>query len=232
MKVPISNRLLSCAKLVPEGAKVADVGCDHGYLGIYLLQQNIARFVHAMDLRPMPLNNAKRHSAKYGVDDHMEFHVCHGVNDLQPGDVDCVVCAGMGGDTILSILEPISWIKDNCTLILQPQSAGDDLRKWLGAEGFAIQRETLSEDAGKIYSTLVASYTGETWDVPLGQQYASKQLMESGSGLLNQYLDRVEAGLRRSVEGLKSARREIDPARLSHYETALAEILEMREHHG
>ncbi|MFI3312555.1 MAG: class I SAM-dependent methyltransferase [Eubacteriales bacterium] len=231
MKLPISNRLLSCARLVPKDSKVADVGCDHGYLGIYLLLNQKASFVHAMDLRPMPLNNAKRHGKKYEVDDRMDFHVCHGVSGLQAGDVDTIVCAGMGGDTIISILEPVAWVKD-CALILQAQSAGNELRRWLGTQGYAILSETLSEDAGKIYSTLVAKFTGEVWDVPIGQQYVSVQLMECGSPLLNQHLDRVEAGIRRGVDGLKLARGPIDPARLDYYEKALDELLEMREKHG
>jgi tRNA (adenine22-N1)-methyltransferase len=55
MKIPISDRLLCCASMVAPGAKVADIGCDHGYLGIYLLREGIASFVAASDLRPQPL---------------------------------------------------------------------------------------------------------------------------------------------------------------------------------
>ncbi len=232
MKIPISNRLLSCANLVPKGAKVADVGCDHGYLGIYLLRNNVASFVHAMDLRPMPLDNAKRHGKKYDTFDRMAFHVCPGVAGLEPGDVDTVICAGMGGDTIITILEPATWLKEDVTLILQPQSAGDDLRRWLGEQGFSILSETLSEDVGKIYSTLVAKYTGKVVAFTLGEQYVSRCLMEAHHPLLPQYLQRVEDGMIRAIRGLHMATGYVDPKRLSHYETALAQLREMREEYG
>ena len=87
MKIPISKRLLCCAAMVPQGARVADIGCDHGYLGIWLLTEGIADHVAACDLREKPLEKAKQNGAAYGTADRMEFHVAgHEFGLLVEGD--------------------------------------------------------------------------------------------------------------------------------------------------
>ena len=88
MKIPISNRLLCCASLVPQGARVADIGCDHGYLGIWLLTQGIASYVAASDLREKPLEKAKENSRLYGTADRMSFRVADGLAGVAPDSVD------------------------------------------------------------------------------------------------------------------------------------------------
>ena len=75
MKIPLSNRLLACCGYVKPGDRVADVGCDHGYLGIYLLKNGIASAVIASDVREMPLQSAVRNAEKYGVEERMSFPV-------------------------------------------------------------------------------------------------------------------------------------------------------------
>ena len=137
MKIPISKRLRLCAQLVPEGARVADIGTDHGYLGLYLLQNGLAAHVLAADLRPQPLQTAKLHAAKFGFAGQMEFRLSDGLAEIAPDEADTIVCAGMGGDLIVEILSACPWLRDrNYTLILQPQSAGQELRRWLGEHGF------------------------------------------------------------------------------------------------
>ncbi len=110
MNLPISDRLLACAGFVNPGDRVADVGCDHGYLGIYLLKRNIARSVIASDLRKGPLQSAKDNGALYGVADRMEFYLSDGLKNV-PHDFDTMVCAGMGAETMISILEAAPWLQ-------------------------------------------------------------------------------------------------------------------------
>ena len=122
MKLPISRRLLACADLVPAGARVADVGCDHGYLGIHLLQTGRAAHVIATDLREKPLQKARANAAQFGTADRMDFFTANGLAAVDPQTVDTVVIAGMGGDNIASILDAAAWVHDpRYTLILQPQ---------------------------------------------------------------------------------------------------------------
>lgn len=227
MKIPISKRLLCCASLVRPGARVADVGCDHGYLGIHLLQQGIASFVAAMDLRPEPLEKAKKNAARFATEDRMFFAVCDGLSAVGPGSVDTVICAGMGGDTIAGILDDCPWKNDpEINWILQPQSSGNDLRRWLGEHGYRLLREILVRDGGFLYSVMEVRAGGGA-PVSPGRQYVSEQLLDNDPELVREYLGRVISGIRRAVDGLARARSEEEAARRVYYETALREVLEM-----
>ena len=103
MKLPLSHRLLACCGFVHPGDRVADVGCDHGHLSIHLLQTGIASHVYVSDVREGPLSSAKRNAETYGITDRIDFFLSDGVQSL-PRDFDTLVCAGMGGDTMVSIL--------------------------------------------------------------------------------------------------------------------------------
>ncbi|MBQ7026431.1 MAG: SAM-dependent methyltransferase, partial [Peptococcaceae bacterium] len=122
MKIPLSSRLRACCDLIKKGERVADIGCDHGYLGIYLLKNGIASAVIASDINECPLQSAVRNSEKFGVRDKMTFCLSNGVENI-PRDFDTLVCAGMGADTMISILSSAPWLKDGqYRLILQCQS--------------------------------------------------------------------------------------------------------------
>ena len=148
--VPVlSNRLKACCQFVRPGDRVADVGCDHGYLGIFLLLSGVARSVIAADVNTCPLDSARRNGEKYAVADRMTFCLSDGVSSL-PRDFDCLVCAGMGADTIISILSAAPWLQDSrYHFILQCQSKTPALRRYLTDQGYSIRRETLARD-GKL----------------------------------------------------------------------------------
>ncbi|MDD3164935.1 MAG: class I SAM-dependent methyltransferase [Oscillospiraceae bacterium] len=228
MHIPLSNRLSACAQMIAPGAMVADVGTDHGYLAIYLLRNHIAAQVCAADLREKPLEKARMNAAAAGVGEQIQFYRCDGLQLIPREMVDTIVCAGMGGDTIAHILDDCSWVQDPAlTLILQPQTSGNDLRRYLGAHGFSIEEERLVLDGGRIYFAMRVRFDGGSPLTP-GQQYVSPQLLASGSALLPDYLDRVIAGLRRAVEGISQSQNPEERARLFYYETALHEVLEMK----
>lgn len=115
-------RLRLIAGWVPEGAYLADVGTDHGYLPTWLRLQGKIRGAVASDLRPGPLERAKVTGLLYGTD-NIEYRLCNGLAGIRPSEVDTVTIAGMGGETILSILKAAPWTADGQhTLLLQPQS--------------------------------------------------------------------------------------------------------------
>lgn len=228
MNVPISKRLLCCASLVPTGGRVADIGCDHGYLGIYLLLEQKAQYVVASDLRPLPLQKARENADLFGTADRMDFYVADGLSAVSPGSVNTVVCAGMGGDNIADILEAAPWVRTpDCTLILQPNTSGNKLRQYLGEQGFSILREVLVKDGNFLYFTILARYGGGTALTP-GQQYVSPALLQEPSDLLPEYLQRVLSGLQQAVDGIAKSKKETDRERLPYYQCALNEVLEMR----
>lgn len=203
MKPTLSQRLEACCRFVRPGDRVADVGCDHGYVGIHLLQTGIAQWVYASDLRQDPLFQAVNNARKYGVDSKMSFYLCSGVSRL-PMDFDCMICAGMGGDTIISILEEAPWLrKPEYRLILQCQSKRPMLRRYLNRQGFSIVRETLAEDGKFIYPVMEAIYRPGAVMTP-GMYYLPPALLESGSPLLPEYRRRVISGLERAIGGLSA----------------------------
>jgi len=228
MKLPISKRLLLCAELVPQGKPVADVGCDHGYLGIHLLLQEKVPFVYASDLNSMPLESAKRNAARFGVADRMSFACAGGLDALNPGSVSTVVCAGMGGDLIRSIVDAAQWLRDPaCTLILQPQSGMSEFRSWVYARGFSVLEEHPVLEDGHAYSALKLRWTGETVLPTPGQRFVSPQMLQSQSPDLTDYLDRLILSLKRSVAGMRLSALADEKRAL--YQAALEEITEMRE---
>ena len=231
MKLPISKRLLCCASMVQSGSRVADIGTDHGYLGIYLLQSGAARHVIACDLRKDPLENARRNAKLFGVDGEMEFRLSDGLEKILPDEVDTVVMAGMGGDLIQKILSQCPWRKrEGLQFILQPQSAGNVLRRWLCEDGFEIQREEPVQDGHFLY-TVMELRQGEPAPLTPGTEYASPALLASGSPLVGNYLARVENALQETVRGLTNAEKQ-RPERLAYFGQALLEIQEMRKNHA
>lgn len=224
MKLPICKRLLCCAAQVPQGARVADIGCDHGYLGIHLLQSGRASFVHACDLREGPIHRAMENALRFGTAEKMRFSRADGLSAVSPEEVDTVVCAGMGGDLIVQILRNAPWLKNEAyTLILQPQSSGQEVRRMLSEEGFGIVSETLAEDGGFLYYVMTVRF-GNAAALTPGQQFCSPQLLESGSPLLPQYLERLERSLRGTVAGIAKGSTEEDRKKLAYYSAALEEI--------
>lgn len=202
MKIPMSNRLLACCDFIRKGARVADIGCDHGYLGIYLLTNGIASSTIESDVAPQPLESAKRNARKFSVAKRMSFCLSNGVQDI-PRDFDTMVCAGMGADTIISILSNAPWLKDpKYQLILQCQSRRPELRQWLYDAGYHIVRETLAQDGKFIYTVMEVTFGPATGPTP-AQTFLSPQLLVDNHPLLPAFYDRVIGGVRTTVEGLR-----------------------------
>lgn len=224
MKLPLSDRLLACCQFVRPGDRVADIGCDHGYLGIHLLQTGVARHVIESDVNEGPLQSAMRNAVKFGTKNKMTFCLSDGAQNI-PRDFDVMVCAGMGADTIISILTAAPWLKEgNYRLVLQCQSKRPELRQWLSQQGYRISRETLAKDGKFVYSIMEVTYAPGEPLTPT-QCYLSPQLLESNHPLLGEYYARVKNGVEMTIFGLKRAN---DP-RLSEFEAILTDLTAMEE---
>ena len=202
MKIPLSTRLLACCNYVNQGDRVADIGCDHGYLGIHLLKTGVARSIIAADINEQPLHSATVNALKFGVRDKMRFFLSDGAVSI-PRDFDTMVCAGMGADTMISILTAAPWLKSQqYRLILQCQSKTPMLRRWLWEQGWSIRRETRAKDGKFVYSVMEVLYAPSE-PPALWEHYISKALLEDASPLLPEYYERIRHGLRLNVEGMR-----------------------------
>lgn len=200
MKLPLSDRLLACCAFVHPGDRVADVGCDHGYLSIHLLQTGIASHVYASDVRQGPLSSAKRNADTYGITEKINFFLSDGVQNL-PRDFDAMVCAGMGGDTMISILSAAPWLKsDRYRLILQCQSKTPLLRRYLSENGWEIKQETVLRDGRFLYTVMEVLWNPETPRLTVGQYYFSPALCRRTAPETEEYRRRVVDGLRLAVQ--------------------------------
>ena len=200
MKLPISPRLLACAALVPPCRRAADVGCDHGYMAIHLLQSGAVESVIASDINEMPLQSALHNAVRYGVREKMSFYLSDGVRKI-PRDFDCLICAGMGGDTMVSILEAAPWLRsDQYTLILQCQSKTPLLRRYLSDNGWAIDRETILRDGKFLYTVIRALWNPTAPRLTVGGWYLPPSALDNPAGVYADYRDYVLRGLRISLE--------------------------------
>lgn len=200
MNLPISRRLLACCGFIKKNDRVADIGCDHGYLGIHLLLGGIARSVIASDARPMPLQSAVENAGKFGVSDKMQFFCCDGLSEV-PHDFDVAVCAGMGADTIISILEAAPWLKDDrYRLVLQCQSKQPMLRRFLSENGWVIRNESILRDGRFLYTVMDVHYEPGTV-LSAGECYIPPCMREARDELLPEYFEQVTRHLRLAVNG-------------------------------
>lgn len=152
-----SNRLKKIGQMVNVGAKIADIGCDHAYTSIYLVQMKKVEKVIAMDVREGPLQKAREHISRFGLSEKIELRLSDGCDALKPGEVDTLLLSGMGGRLIGRILSRGNAIVEQCaTLIVQPQSELAFVRKYLRELGFAIIEESMLLEAGKYYNILKA----------------------------------------------------------------------------
>lgn len=225
MNLPLSTRLLACAGFVRPGDRVADIGCDHGYLGIYLLTKGIARSMIEADINEAPLDSARKNAVKFGVTEQMSFHLSDGLQNI-PRDFDTLVCAGMGADTIMSIIHHAhEWLADKkYRLILQCQSKRPELRQWLYDYGYRINRETLAKDGKFVYSIMEVVYDPGHGISP-AEAYISPQLLEDNHPLLPEYYERVKHGVELTIFGLKR----VNDDQLPIYEEILTDLIRMEE---
>lgn len=201
MKLPLSKRLEVCCGFVTHGARVADIGCDHGYLSIHLLTEGIASAVIASDIHEGPLESAITNAKKYGVQDRIQFYLSDGVKNI-PHDFDTLVCAGMGADTIISILDAAPWLRSNAyRLILQCQSKTPMLRKYLSQQGWRITEESQFRDGRFLYTVMEVIWQPDYPRLTVGQWYFPPALLENPGTELPEYYQQVCFKLRRAITG-------------------------------
>ncbi len=162
MGVNLTPRLSAVASLVKGGGIIADIGTDHGYLPVFLVQNGIVPGAIAADIGKMPLENARKTVVEYGLTDKIQLRLSDGLKEFAPTDASEIIFAGMGGTLIAEKLSEIAWVKDEkLHFIFQPQSRAEDLREFLYSNGFEICREKATHEGRRVYIALDAVFTGK-----------------------------------------------------------------------
>lgn len=200
--VQLSRRLKAIADMVTEGNRLVDVGCDHGYLPVYLMLNHKIPGAIAIDVGKGPLARAQEHISKYGMGQYIETRLCDGLKGVHSGEGDTLVIAGMGGPLMERILtegaEALNGFKE---LILQPQSDIPHFRHFLMSHGFRIVQEEMVLEDGKYYPMMKAvpgTIGGEIWTKE--EEMFGKLLLERLHPVLFSYLER-ELRIREEISG-------------------------------
>ena len=154
------NRLLKCASLVSGKGIVCDVGTDHAYLPVYLLENGICTKAIAGDIADGPLEAASATVKKAGLEDKIDVVKSDGLKNISPEGITDVVMAGMGAETISEIIAAAPWLENSVNLVLQPMTKEPYLRKWLYENGYSIVKEEAVSDGDRIYTVINAVFDG------------------------------------------------------------------------
>ena len=225
--IKLPPRLEVIAGMVPDGAKLADVGTDHGLVPIRLLQEERIRSAVASDIRAGPLSRAMANAAEHSISG-IRFVQCDGLSGICPEEADTIVIAGMGGETIASILKAAPWSHRDRTLILQPMSHPELLRMALADMSLRITRECLVKDSGKIYSVIKA-IAGAPVDLSEAEKYVGKIPMIIDQDFFSDQLEQWEHKFRLAVDGLSRSSREEDAQKCEKLLRICKEIHLLRE---
>ena len=222
----LGPRLAALAGLVTSGARLVDVGTDHALLPVSLLLQKTVESAIATDIRSGPLKNARRTALRYSVP--LDLRLCDGLSGVGAGEVDTVVIAGMGGESVSRILQDAPWTKTGPALILQPMTRSEMLRLFLAHNGYAIHSEHLACENRRIFVVLRAmggemrlspaeAYTGLGEPVT-GAEYYPAYLSAVRTRLLKEHIGLAAGGSERRRDELADIIREIDERRARYAE--------------
>lgn len=224
-QLQLQPRLQLLASLIPEGSRLADVGTDHGYVPVYLLQRGLIESAIASDIGAEPLRHAKNTAEEYEVEG-IDFRLCPGLDAIAPNECDTILIAGMGGETIITILENAPWTKrGDHLLLLQPMTKVEMLRKWLADNVYTFTGERLVFDKDHLYPIMLVR-GGTQKKLSLAQQYGG--VMLDGDVLYGEYLDERIMKLTVAIDGLMRAKNEAQRATAEEMDAIRTALVEKR----
>lgn len=217
-EIQISRRLQSVAAFVQEGKRLADVGCDHGYIPIYLLQKKKIEKAIAMDINQGPLMRAKEHIQEWGLENYIDTRLSDGVKALKPNEVQSIVIAGMGGPLMEKILTEGNEVLQTVTeLVLQPQSEIGHFRRFLIENGYEITHEEMILEDGKYYPIMRAVH-GKAKEQTEAEYLYGKKLLQNRNPVLKEFLHKEQAKAEELLEKLKNSQTPSAKTRISQLE--------------
>ena len=222
----LGARLAAIAAYVLSGSRVADIGTDHGYLAVHLVERGDVDFVIAGDVNEGPLASARELINNLGLTDKIAVRLGNGLAVLQPEEVDTIVIAGMGGTTMIQILAPqAGFARKLKRLILQPMVGAGTLRIWLVKNGFRLVDERLVSEEGRIYELIVAEPGNSKPDNLLSVEFGPL-LWEKRDPLLKEYWQQILNHLQEVQESLLQSRQGSQHPK---YQESMEKILFLKE---
>ena len=174
-KIKLDDRLFCAAEYVRRGSIAADIGTDHAYLPVYLIENGICDKVIACDINRKPLDSAERTVRRYGLEDKIELRQSDGLGSIQKNECTDIIIAGMGAELIADILCKCDWVKDKkINLVLNPMTKPELLRSFLAENGFDLLSETAAESNNKHYTVMNAVYNGVKQKLGVADKYFGK----------------------------------------------------------
>lgn len=207
----MNKRLELISTLIHDGLGFADVGTDHGYLPVYMAQKGYGGKIYASDIKPQPLANAITSAREANLEARINFSVCNGLDEGIKDEIDTIVIAGMGGDTICGILDRAEIFMDKkYLLILQPMTKAEVLRYWLAYNEYAFIDEKLVRDAGEIYQIFTARFGGNgNTRLTDAELFTGQYSLAVTNELFPEQLSALIRRFERAIGGMDSARRNV-----------------------
>lgn len=227
-QVCLSPRLQLLADLVPQESCIADIGTDHGYLPLWLIQQNKIFSAIACDVREGPLDHARRSAVQYGVKEKLSFRLGNGLSCIQPQEVDTIIIAGMGGETILSILGAAPWVNAPAyRVLLQPMTKAEVLRPWLAEQGYRFVEEHLVYENHTYFPVMVVSGGNTPETLTAGQCWGGVSLLHDP--LQGKALEMLLRHLSAALTGLMQSNHPENRAKARTQHALIAQLQQMKE---
>lgn len=200
--IKLSKRLSTVASLVRNGAFVADIGTDHGYLPIYLMSIGTISGAVASDVNKGPLHRAQENILKYSFDKKIFTKLANGLDGIDEFSPTDIMICGMGGELIATILDRSEYIKKSgIRLILQPMTSIYELREYLSS-GFSVIDEKIVCEDGKIYQIICAEYDGKSHSYTKAELELGKRNIEKREDGFYELLNSTVAKKEKKRDGL------------------------------
>ncbi len=185
------------------GVRFADIGTDHAYLPIFLLQKGKIECAYASDINRGPIENANENLKKYGLEDRVVTRVANGLDGIESFQPTDIAICGMGGELIIKILEAAPYIRQNrVRLILQPMTHVELVREYLQNGFYTIAENVVCEDR-KIYQVLCLQYDGDFHPLTREELELGKLNIENGGEEFRKLLFSTIAKYQKKVDGIR-----------------------------
>ena len=223
----IGDRLEAIGNLVPQDSVLADIGTDHAYLPVWLLQQGRIMKAIAGDIAEGPCLAARNTVAMYGMNDKVEIRLGSGLKVLKSGEANVIAIAGMGASTMIDILnEDMSLAQEADTLILQPMAGAPSLRAWLCNHGWRLQDEELVSEGKHLYEIIVAVRgTGDIYTRAVLE--IGPVLIQKCHPLLQQQFEKVLTGYKKLLNGMAKSEHALASSKYAEYNKLVQEVEEL-----